>query len=61
MAIDPSILDEAGIIAYDEDLSVAERRAQLLDLYESRPELRASISGYLEQLSILDNPLPDGE
>jgi hypothetical protein len=61
--IDPSILDEAGIIAYDEALTTDERRERLEALLKERPELEPSVAGYVEMLSMedsLDEPAAEG-
>ena len=51
MAIDPRLLDEAGIVAYS-GLPLGIRWLLLDLLWDERPDLRASVSGYMEMLSM---------
>ena len=54
MPIDPSLLDEAGVIAYDETITNDEKRERLRALMAEKPELEPSVTGYMEMLSMDD-------
>jgi hypothetical protein len=53
MPIDPSILNEAGRVAYNDRLSIEEREQRLERLVKEKPELLGSVNGYMEMLSML--------
>lgn len=53
MPIDSTILDEAGRLAYDDNLTIEEREQRLERLAAEKPTLLASVTGYMEMLSML--------
>lgn len=61
MPIDPSILDEAGRVAYDDTLTIEEREERLELLAEEERELRGSVAGYMEMLPMLRMALENDE
>jgi len=53
--VHPSILNDAGLVAYNDDLTIEERRRLLQKLFEERPDLEGSIAGYMEMLAMMED------
>lgn len=54
MGVDPTILSKAGRLAYDDSLTIAERRERLEKLLAEGCATYGEVAGYMEMLSMLD-------